>query len=139
MGISEGFFGTLSDEIGYPFNQIPREAFASFAGGFGQATLCGTIGAGAACIGSVCDVETSKKLLDELSKWYKKQSFPNYQPEGLGLPQTVADSVLCEESVGKFMEVSGFEYNSPERKSRCAAVAAEVTKKIFELLNAELA
>jgi hypothetical protein len=87
----------------------------------------------------VCDAETTKKLLAELSKWYKQEAFPQYQPEGLGLPQTVSESVLCEESVGKFMEKSGFEYGSPERKSRCAGVAAEVTKKVFELLNAELA
>ncbi len=129
----------MSDEVGYPFNQIPPEAFISYAGGFGQATLCGTIAAGAACIGTVCDAKTTNKLVAELSKWYKKETFPNYQPEGLDLTQTVADSVLCQESVGKFMEETGFEYGSHERKSRCAAVAAEVTKKVFELLNAELA
>lgn len=87
----------------------------------------------------MCDADTSKKLLAELSKWYKKESFPNYQPEGLNLPKTVSDSVLCEESVGKFMEVSGFEYGSAERKSRCAAVAAEVAKKVVELLNEQYA
>ncbi|HYF81507.1 MAG TPA: C-GCAxxG-C-C family protein [Clostridia bacterium] len=137
--MAEGFFGELADQVGYPFNQIPVEAYVSAAGGYGQATLCGTIGTAAACIGTVCDVDTSKKLLAELSKWYKQEKFPNYQPEGLGLPQTVSESVLCEESVGKFMEVSGFEYGSAERKSRCAAVAAEVTRKMVELLNAELA
>jgi hypothetical protein len=122
----------MADEVGYPFNQIPTEAFISYAGGFGQATLCGTVAVGAAAIGSVCDADTSKKLLAELSKWYKQASFPSYQPEGLNLPQTVSDSVLCEESVGKFMEKSGFEYGSPERKTRCAGVAAEVTKKVVE-------
>ncbi|MDF2890780.1 MAG: hypothetical protein K0R80_1147 [Clostridia bacterium] len=137
--MAEGFFGELAEQVGYPFNQIPVEAFTSAAGGYGQATLCGSIGVAATCIGSVCDVETSKKLIAELSKWYKQESFPTYQPEGLNLPQTVADSVLCEKSVGKFMEVSGFEYGSAERKSRCAAVAGEVTKKMVELLNGTLA
>jgi hypothetical protein len=37
------------------------------------------------------------------------------------------------------MKTSGFEYGSPERKSRCAGVAAEVTKKVVELLNAHFA
>lgn len=137
--MAEGFFGELAEQVGYPFNQIPIEAFTSAAGGYGQATLCGTIGTAATCIGAVTDVDTSKKLIAELSKWYKKQTFPDYQPEGLNLPQTVADSVLCQDSVGKFMEKSGFEYNSPERKSRCAAVAGEVTKKMVELLNAHFA
>jgi hypothetical protein len=137
--VAEGFFGELAEQVGYPFNQMPVEAFTGAAGGYGQATLCGSIGVAATCIGAVCDVDTQKKLISELSKWYKKQPFPNYQPEGLGLPQTVADSVLCEESVGKFMEVSGFEYASAERKSRCASVAGEVTKKMVELLNEHFA
>jgi hypothetical protein len=126
-------------QVGYPFNQIPVEAFTSATGGYGQATLCGSLGVAATCIGAVCDVDTSKKLFAELSKWYKKEPFPTYQPEGLKLPQTVADSVLCEVSVGKFMEKSGFEYGSAERKSRCASVAGEVTKKMVELLNAHFA
>lgn len=124
--------------MGYPFNQIPTEAFISAAGGYGQATLCGTVGVAATFIASVCDKETSSKVLAEFSKWYKNAEFPYYQPENLNLPQTVSDSVLCQDSVGNFMEVSGYEYGSAERKSRCAGVAADVTKKVLELLNAEL-
>jgi hypothetical protein len=37
------------------------------------------------------------------------------------------------------MEVSKFEYGSAERKTRCAGVAAEVAKKLVELLNAQYA
>jgi hypothetical protein len=37
------------------------------------------------------------------------------------------------------MEVSKFEYASPERKSRCAGVSAEVAKKVAELLNEQFA
>ncbi|KPU45325.1 split-soret cytochrome c precursor [Oxobacter pfennigii] len=128
----------MAEEVGYPFNQIPTEAFISAAGGYGAGTLCGTLGVGAACIGTVCDKETSNKLLSELLKWYKKEEFPSYQPENLNLPKTVADSYLCEDSVGNFMAASGYAYNDPERKSRCAGVAAEVTKKIFEMLNEQM-
>lgn len=129
----------MAEAVGYPYNQIPPEAFLGAAGGYGQATLCGTLAVGATAIGMVCDKETAGKLQAELFKWYKKAEFPNYQPEGLNLPKTVADSFLCSDSVGRFMEESGFEYGSKERKSRCAAVAAEVTKKVVELLNAHYA
>lgn len=129
----------LAEEVGYPYNQVPTEAFISYGGGFGQASLCGTIGAGAAFIGTVCDKETSGKLLAELSKWYKEADFPYYQPEELELQQTVADSTLCEDSVTHWMNATGYEYGSAERKSRCAGVAADVAKKVIELLNAELA
>lgn len=135
IGVADGFFGSLADEVGYPFNQIPPEAFISFAGGFGQATLCGSLGVAAACIGTVTDAETQKKLVGELFNWYKKQNFPEYQPENLNLTQTVADSLLCHDSVGKFMKAQGVGYGDPERKARCAGVAAEVTSKMVELLN----
>lgn len=46
---------------------------------------------------------------------------------------------MCDVSVGEFMEATGFEYGSTERKTRCAGTAADVTGKIVEMLNAELA
>ena len=139
VGVAEGFFGTLADEVGYPFNQLPPEAFISAASGYGQASLCGCIGVAAACIGTVCDADTSKKILADLSKWYKSAEFPIYQPEGLNLPTTVAESTLCEQSVGNFMEVAGVAYGDPERKSRCAGTTADVTRKMVEMLNEVLA
>jgi hypothetical protein len=61
-----------------------------------------------------------------------------YQPD-MELPTTVADSILCNDSVGNFMEKTKFEYGSNERKTRCAGVTADVTKKMVELLNAQFA
>ncbi len=84
-------------------------------------------------------MDTQKKIVSELFKWYKKHDFPQYQPENLNLKHTVAESILCEDSVGKFMKEQGVAYGDPERKSRCAGVAAEVTRKMVELLNEELA
>ena len=118
---------------------MPPEAFISAASGYGQASLCGCLGVAAVCIGSVCDGDTSKKMIADLSKWYKKAEFPMYQPEGLNLPTTIAESTLCEESVGNFMEVAGVEYGDPQRKSRCAGTTADVTRKMVEMLNEALA
>lgn len=109
------------------------------AAGYGAATLCGSLGTAAACIGSVCDAETSKKVVSELFAWYKKAELPDYQPENLGLTTTVADSLLCEDSVGTFMKETGYAMGDPERKSRCGGVAAAVTRKMVELLNEAIA
>jgi len=128
----------LAEEVGYPYNQIPTESFLGYAGGFGHASLCGTVGVGANFIYSVCDKETAAKLTGELYKWYKEASFPYYQPEGQDLKQTVAKSTLCGDSVAIWMEETGFEFGSAERKTRCAGVAADTAKKVIELLNAEL-
>ena len=138
-GVAEGFFGLLSEQVGYPFNQYPAEMFSNYGAGFTQASLCGSIGCAAACIGTVCDADTAKKVLGELQAWYKEAELPIYQPEKLNLPTTVASSILCADSVGNFMEKSGFAMGDPERKARCAGVAADVTGKMVELLNASFA
>lgn len=136
VGVAEGFLGELREAAGYPFDQIPSAAFTAAAGGYGgQGSLCGCIGVAAACIGLVADKDVQKKLLLELSDWYKPYEFPQYQPEGLNLPTTVADSILCLDSVGTFMAAHGVPYDHAERKSRCAGVTAETAGKMVELLN----
>ncbi len=70
--------------------------------------------------------------------WYKTFDFPKYQPENLDLTNTVANSVLCGDSVGIFMEAHNVEYGDDERKSRCAGVAADTCAKMVELLNERL-
>lgn len=137
-GVAEGFFGTLADEVGYPFNQIPIGMFTNASSGYQISTLCGSLGTAAACIGTVCEPDVAKELIVKLQNWYKTAEFPTYQPEDLNLPTTVAESVLCADSVGKFMEKSGYEYDSSERKSRCAGVAGETARKMVELLNEKL-
>lgn len=128
----------MATEVGYPYNQIPRAAFTNYGAGFQQGALCGALGVAAVCIGSVCEPDTAKKILVELENWYKEAELPMYQPD-MELPTTVANSILCNDSVGKFMETSGYEYGSNERKTRCAGVTADVTKKMVELLNAQFA
>lgn len=129
----------MANEVGYPYNQIPTAAFTNAAGGYNQASLCGCIGTAATCIGMVCEPDQAKKILGELSAWYKKAEFPMYQPDGLGLKTTVAESTLCADSVGKFMEAQGVAYGDPERKTRCAGVTGDVARKMVELLNEALA
>lgn len=57
----------------------------------------------------------------------------------MGLPQTVSDTILCKDSVGKFLETSGFAAGSPEHLARCGGLTGDVAKKMVELLNSELA
>ncbi|AOY77805.1 Split-Soret cytochrome c precursor [Clostridium formicaceticum] len=129
----------MADEVGYPFNQIPPEAFINAAAGYaGQASLCGSLGVAAACIGTVCDADTQKKLVGDLWNWYKEYPFPQIQPAELGLATTVAESVLCADSVGKFMDAQGCGFGDTERKERCAGVAAGIVKKTIEMLNETL-
>lgn len=110
--------------------------FISHAGGYGLATLCGSLGTAAFCIGSVTPPEESSKLVSELFNWYKSFPFPEYQPDYKGeLKTTVSDSYLCSNSVGNFMEEMKVNYKDPERKARCAGTAADLTRYMVEMLN----
>ncbi|WP_213818731.1 hypothetical protein [Garciella nitratireducens] len=92
--------------------------FTNASSGYQISTLCGSLGTAAACIGSVCKPDVAKQLIVKLQNWYKVSEFPTYQPKNLNLPLTISESVLYSDSVSKFMEVSGYEYDSPERKSQ---------------------
>jgi hypothetical protein len=136
IGVSEGFFGTLAEDVGYPFNQIPPEAFIGALGGYSlQNSLCGPLGVAATCIGSVSEAAVQKELISELFQWYKDHPFPQYQPGGMNLATTIAGSVICNDSVELYMRVQGCGYDNDKRKERCAGVAAEVARKTVELLN----
>ncbi len=86
----------------------------------------------------VTDPDTAKALTRKLYAWYEEEAFPIYQPEGLDLTTTVADSVLCEISVDKYKEAEGVEHGDHKRKARCAGVTADVVGKLVEILNEEL-
>lgn len=79
-----------------------------------------------------------KELVNQLWNWYKEHPFPQMQPANLDLAVTVAESVYCSDSVGKFMEAQGCGFGDTERKERCAGVAAEIIKKTVEMLNERL-
>lgn len=134
--MAEGFFGELGEKAGYPFNQVNSESVKYAAGGFGLATLCGSLAVSAICIGSVVPGDDAKKLVAELFNFYKAAEFPEYQPEYQGLlKKSISDSYLCDDSVGKFMKAQGVAYDSPVRKARCAGTAADTTRKMVELIN----
>lgn len=85
-------------------------------------------------IGLFCEAEDARALRDQLYEWYKVEPFPTYQPE-IESVTTVANSVLCADSVGAYMEATGYAMSDPGRLARCAGLSAEVAVKTIELLN----
>ena len=137
-GIAAGAFdaiiGQLAETVGYPFNQFPAKMFCNGAAGYGVASLCGSLGGACAVIGLFCEAEDARALRDQLYEWYKVEPFPSYQPE-MESVTTVANSVLCADSVGAYMEATGYAMSDPGRLARCAGLSAEVAVKTIELLN----
>ncbi len=134
-GSADAIIGQLAEDVGYPFNQIPIDMFAAGAGGYGAATLCGSLAGAVNAIGLVCGPEDAKTIIQELFAWYRKAELPIYQPK-LESETTVANSVNCLESVGHYMEATGTAMGDDARKERCAGLTGDVSKKAVELLNA---
>ena len=134
VGAYDAIVGQLAETVGYPYNQIPIKMLANASTGYGVGSLCGALGGAVAAIGLVCEPADSKKIAGELLGWYREHPFPEYQPEIKNV-SSVAGSVNCIDSVGKFMEASGLAMASDERKARCGGVTGEVAAKAVELLN----
>ncbi len=134
-GAADAIIGALADNTGYPFNQIPINMFRVGGTGYGVGSLCGALGGAVAAIGLVCEPDDAHEITQELFKWYTSTALPIYQPD-IKLDTSQAPTVNCMDSVGKFMEVSGYSMDDPERKERCACLTGDVAGKTVELLNA---
>ena len=133
-GIVGGILDELAEEYGYPYNQLNPRMFANGAGGYGRKILCGALGGGCAVLGLFCEGSDAGALRNELYTWYENHEFPQYQPV-VESPLTVSNSILCADSVGSWMAVTGKEFSDPDRLARCAGLTAEVAVKVVELLN----
>ena len=129
-----GIMETMGEAYGAPYNVLNGKMFANGAAGYGVASLCGSLGGACAVIGLFCEAEDARALRDQLYEWYKVEPFPTYQPEIESIT-TVANSVLCSDSVGAYMEATGYAMSDPGRLARCAGLSAEVAAKTIELLN----
>ncbi len=132
--VTAGILVSLAEKYGYPYNQIHGEALGDFATGFGIGQLCGALGGACLILGLFCERKEASELRDKLFAWYKTQPFPKYQPEMESIT-TVADSVLCADSVGKYCAATGYAHADAGRKARCAGLSAEVAEKTVQLLN----
>ncbi len=135
-GTAAGLMDELVKTVGYPYTLIPTAMFASGAGGYGQQSLCGSLGGAINVIGLICAPEDARKLVGELCSWYAHAELPIYRPEQDFENFTVSGTVNCKDSVGKFMAANGIEEMSDmRRKHRCAGVCADTARKAAELLN----
>jgi hypothetical protein len=143
-GLFAGIMAAMAEIQGEPYLSFPLHMMKYGEGGVGLwGSLCGTLNGGAAIIGLfVPQKEQREQLIAELFTWYEATELPTYCPTGISdlppVPTSVARSVLCHVSVGRWCTTSGDEIGSPEMKERCRRLTAEVAAKTVELLNANL-
>ncbi|MBI5556708.1 MAG: C_GCAxxG_C_C family protein [Deltaproteobacteria bacterium] len=138
-------FSQLREKIGEPYKSFPVDSFVFLEGGMvGWGTMCGS-NTGAAMVANliigprIAGAHEGHQISEDMFQWYSEASMPVFVPKTpkvtTELVKTVSDSPLCHVSVGKWMKASGFPIGSPERKDRCARVAASNAYHLVELLN----
>jgi hypothetical protein len=140
-------FSQLREKVGEPYKSFPSDAFVFLEGGtVGWGTICGS-NAGANIVSNVIigpriagpDCENGAHIGSEVLQWYSETPLPIYNPkqpkQKTTIIQTTSSSPLCHVSVGKWMKAAGYALASPERKDRCARVAASVAYKLVQDLN----
>jgi len=137
--VVSGIFIPLQQKIGDPYSYLPIEAFKFGHGGvIGWGTLCGTL-FGAGIVSSFVAGDEGEEILNDVMAWYTNTELPIYTPKSPKLSKipvkSKSNSPLCHVSVGKWMKKANYKFFSPERKDRCARLAADVTKKTVILLN----
>ncbi len=141
-------FSQLREKVGEPYKSFPVDSFVFLEGGMaGWGTVCGS-NAGANIVSNVIigpriagpECEHGHTIGSDMMDWYSNTALPTFTPkeprQKTAIIQTTSESPLCHVSVGKWMQKSGFALASPERKDRCARVAASVAHKLVVDLNA---
>ncbi|MBU0675824.1 MAG: C-GCAxxG-C-C family protein [Proteobacteria bacterium] len=138
-------FSQLSEKIGEPYRSFPSDAFVFLEGGqVGWGTICGSP-AGANIVANliigprIAGASEGHHIASDIMQWYSETALPTFTPKtpknSTKIITTTSDSPLCHISVGKWMKAADFELKSPERKDRCARVAASTAYRVVELLN----
>ena len=139
-------FSQLQKKIGEPYKSFPVDAFVFLEGGqVGWGTICGSC-AGANIVANciigprIAGAHEGHQIAADIMQWYAETALPVYVPTSpkvtTAIRTTVSDSPLCHISVGKWMKATGLALGSPERKDRCARVAASTAYRLVERLNA---
>jgi len=103
----------------------------------GWGSICGCLTSAAGVINLIGDRNQTSKLQDEVMTWYTKAEFPQYQPAGLDLATTVANSTLCHVSVTTWCQHTGIARGDSKRGERCAGVTADTAAFVADILNQE--
>jgi hypothetical protein len=143
--VISSIFTQLREKVGEPYKAFPIDAYIYLEGGqAGWGTICGAP-AGANMVFNliigprISGSTVAHKMCEDVMAWYSQALMPIYMPKNpkvtAELAKTVSNSPLCHISVGKWMKAANKPLVSPERKDRCARVAASTAFKVVEMLN----
>ena len=153
MDCGTGVFGGIAQKldiaIGAPWTGFPIEIMLfGRGGGVSWGSLCGALNGAAALISLVVPKDPSVALINELWGWYTTQALPTNAANNtiypvqnfVGvIPQNIAGSPLCHQSVSQWCVIANKKVSDIDRKERCGRLAGDVAAKTVEILNSYFA
>jgi len=141
FAVFKGMIGMMGIKYGAPYDTFPLWMMSYAAGGIASwGTVCGALNCAAAAYGLFYGKKQQQPLIDSLFSWYEKEELPQFVPEEpvvtMDLKRTVTKSVLCHASLSCWSYETGHKVSSKECRERCSRVAADVTHRAVEILNA---
>lgn len=131
--------------------QVPMHFGAGGGGGYGS--LCGALNGACAAMTMALEIKVVKEFTRKLFRWYEVTRIPSDTSNEYAathqflvpkyktdkpLPQSVAQSVLCHASVGRWCVASGYASGSTERSERCGRLTGDVAAMAVTFMNAHL-
>jgi hypothetical protein len=149
FGAFAGIIDALREEVGFPYTQIPTEMMFYGQGGVvALGSLCGALNGASAAITLITNEYSG--LVWQLANWYTKSAFPSdlsnqyakehaflvdYLKTDKVLVTSVANSMLCRDSIANWCKESGLGSGSAERAERCCRLTGDVAAQAVLLLN----
>lgn len=144
--VISGIFSQLAEKVGEPYKSFPVDGFYFLAGGIADwGTVCGSASGANTVVNLIIGPKVhghkeSFVIGSNLLHYYANAEMPVYTPQKPRIDpgkiiKTKSDSPLCHISVGRWMKKSGHPLSSPERKERCARVAASMAYQTVVYLN----
>jgi Putative redox-active protein (C_GCAxxG_C_C) len=142
-GVFVAIVGQLAEQHGEPYRNFPMDLMRYGAGGLpGQGSLCGGVNGAAAVLALFAKTSEDRgQMTRELCRWYQEARLPLYvpkagQPAAEAQPTSIAQSLLCKDSIASWAKATGRPPESAERGERCRRLTADVARKTVQLLNA---
>lgn len=141
--VLSGIMVPLRKSVGEPYTSFPLDSFVWGHGGVvGWGTMCGTMIGASVAANLICGPGVWKggeQVANEVIHYYADTQLPVYKPKQPKVAAAIAtsksNSPLCHVSVNRWMEKTDHGFWSPERKDRCARLAADIAMKTAALLN----
>ncbi|NOX79796.1 MAG: hypothetical protein GXP57_01650 [Deltaproteobacteria bacterium] len=139
--IVAGFVEPLRKKVGGLWKSYPIDAMRWAHGGLaGWGATCGTLNGAGAVIGLVTNnTDTAEEMVNDLAFYYSYTELPSYAPAKIIKAKihnmTLAGTIICHISVGRWMRSEDVSFLSDARAERCARMAANIAMETAGMLN----